>query len=120
MTSAAQMPRAIEREPGLEMNTQDAQVRKCAIAQAPSWRHHAGVGVVHGLGVWWRNFGLNKTNVNQFTSQNLTDYNSRRCDRGETDIIRASEALVSGSIPDGRTKHMQALDFQGLSCFYPR
>ena len=30
-------------------------------------------GVVIGLGVWWRKFGLNGTNVNQLTSQNLTD-----------------------------------------------
>ena len=28
---------------------------------------------------------------------------STACDRGEMDIIEASEALVSGSIPDGRT-----------------
>lgn len=43
-----------------------------------------------------------------------TDYNKRRCDRGETDIIRASEALVSGSIPDGRTNDNQALDDKGF------
>jgi anaerobic selenocysteine-containing dehydrogenase len=30
-------------------------------------------GVVNGLGVWWRKFGLAGTNVNQLTSQNLTD-----------------------------------------------
>ena len=30
-------------------------------------------GVVHGLGVWWRKLGLNGTNVNELTSQNLTD-----------------------------------------------
>jgi anaerobic selenocysteine-containing dehydrogenase len=30
-------------------------------------------GVVNGLGVWWRKLGLNGTNVNQVTSQNLTD-----------------------------------------------
>jgi len=30
-------------------------------------------GVVNGLGVWWRKLGLNGTNVNQLTSQNLTD-----------------------------------------------
>ena len=29
--------------------------------------------MVHGLGVWWRKFGLNGTNVNQLTSQALTD-----------------------------------------------
>jgi anaerobic selenocysteine-containing dehydrogenase len=30
-------------------------------------------GVVNGLGVWWRKFGLAGTNVNQLTSQKLTD-----------------------------------------------
>jgi anaerobic selenocysteine-containing dehydrogenase len=30
-------------------------------------------GVVNGLGVWWRKFGMGGTNVNQLTSQNLTD-----------------------------------------------
>ena len=33
----------------------------------------ARVGVVNGLGVWWRKLGLNGTNVNQLTSQSLTD-----------------------------------------------
>jgi anaerobic selenocysteine-containing dehydrogenase len=30
-------------------------------------------GVVNGLGVWWRKLGLHGTNVNQLTSQGLTD-----------------------------------------------
>lgn len=30
-------------------------------------------GVVHGLGIWWRKLGLDGTNVNQLTSQKLTD-----------------------------------------------
>ena len=30
-------------------------------------------GVVHGLGIWWRKLGLAGTNVNQLTSQKLTD-----------------------------------------------
>lgn len=30
-------------------------------------------GVVNGLGVWWRKLGLQGTNVNQLTSQKLTD-----------------------------------------------
>ena len=29
--------------------------------------------VVNGLGVWWRKLGLAGTNVNQLTSQRLTD-----------------------------------------------
>ena len=34
-------------------------------------RHRAGV--VHGMGIWWRKMGLNGTNVNELTSQKLTD-----------------------------------------------
>ncbi|WP_101047659.1 molybdopterin-containing oxidoreductase family protein [Macromonas nakdongensis] len=30
-------------------------------------------GVVNGLGIWWRKLGLNGTNVNELTSQRLTD-----------------------------------------------
>jgi anaerobic selenocysteine-containing dehydrogenase len=30
-------------------------------------------GVVNGLGIWWRKLGLDGTNVNQLTSQKLTD-----------------------------------------------
>jgi len=30
-------------------------------------------GVVNGLGIWWRKLGLAGTNVNQLTSQALTD-----------------------------------------------
>jgi hypothetical protein len=29
--------------------------------------------VVNGLGIWWRKLGLNGTNVNEVTSQALTD-----------------------------------------------
>jgi hypothetical protein len=29
--------------------------------------------VVNGLGVWWRKFGVRGTNVNELTSQRLTD-----------------------------------------------
>jgi len=28
---------------------------------------------VHGLGVWWRKFGRDGTNVNELTHQHLTD-----------------------------------------------
>ena len=33
----------------------------------------ARLGVVNGLGVWWRKLGLQGTNVNELTSQTLTD-----------------------------------------------
>lgn len=35
--------------------------------------HRARPGVVNGLGLWWRKLGLGGTNVNQLTSQALTD-----------------------------------------------
>jgi len=78
--------RATEGEPLLEMHPLDAAARqiqdgsvvrvfnargehRCRV----SLNHRARVGVVHGLGVWWRKFGLDGTNVNQLTSQALTD-----------------------------------------------
>ena len=42
-------------------------------AAAPRSRAAPGPGVVHGLGIWWRKLGLDGTNVNQLTSQRLTD-----------------------------------------------
>ena len=33
----------------------------------------AAVGVVNALGVWWRKFGADGSNVNELTSQRLTD-----------------------------------------------
>ena len=30
-------------------------------------------GVVNGMGIWWRKLGLDGHNVNQLTSQRLTD-----------------------------------------------
>ena len=79
--------RAIEGEPLLEIHPGDAaargiadgdvvrvfndrgelplQGRRSATARAP--------GVVNGLGVWWRKFGLAGTNVNELTHQRLTD-----------------------------------------------
>jgi anaerobic selenocysteine-containing dehydrogenase len=30
-------------------------------------------GVVNGLGIWWRKLGRDGTNVNELTSQRLTD-----------------------------------------------
>ena len=77
---------ATEREPLLEIHPQDAQARginegdtvKVFNARGSyQCRAHvsqrARVGVVNGLGVWWRKLGLSGTNVNELTSQNLTD-----------------------------------------------
>ncbi len=78
--------RDIEGEPVLEMHETDALPRgivsggvvrvfnqrgsyRCKVRVSP----RARPGVVNGLGVWWRKFGLDGHNVNQLTSQRLTD-----------------------------------------------
>ena len=79
--------RAIEGEPVLEIHPQDAQTRGIASGTVVrvfnargSYRVKAEVstrarpGVVNGLGIWWRKLGLDGTNVNQLTSQRLTDF----------------------------------------------
>ncbi len=78
--------RDIEVEPLLEMHPQDATARGIADGAVVEvfndrgrYRCKAHVcdrarpGVVHGLGIWWRKLGLNGTNVNELTSQKLTD-----------------------------------------------
>ena len=78
--------RDIEGEPLLEIHPDDAAPRGIVDGQ---WvrvfndrgEHHcrarvgdrARPGVVHGLGIWWRKFGRNGTNVNELTHQRLTD-----------------------------------------------
>jgi anaerobic selenocysteine-containing dehydrogenase len=78
--------RSIEGEPLLEMHADDAGARgvesgslvrvfnergehrcRCEVST------RARPGVVNGLGVWWRKFGSDGTNVNELTSQRLTD-----------------------------------------------
>jgi anaerobic selenocysteine-containing dehydrogenase len=78
--------RAAEREPLLEMHPLDAAPRGitagavlrvfndrgsyvCKVAL----NDRARPGVVNGLGIWWRKFGLAGTNVNELTHQRLTD-----------------------------------------------
>lgn len=78
--------RSIEVEPVLEMHPDDAAARAIASGdivrvfnQRGQYRVKAEVsararpGVVHGIGIWWRKLGLDGTNVNQLTSQLLTD-----------------------------------------------
>ena len=78
--------RDIEREPLLEIHPADAQPRGIesgAVVRVFNERgeyhckaqvsERARPGVVNGLGIWWRKFGLAGTNVNQLTSQRLTD-----------------------------------------------
>ena len=78
--------RSIEGEPLLEMHPDDAAARGIADGQLVRVFNDRGShcckaavggrarpGVVHGLGVWWRKFGVDGRNVNQLTSQRLTD-----------------------------------------------
>ena len=78
--------RDIEGEPIVEMHAQDAQARAIQTGDVvrvfnPRGEYvckavvsrRARPGVVNGLGVWWRKLGLAGTNVNQLTSQKLTD-----------------------------------------------
>jgi len=78
--------RDIEGEPLLEIHDDDAATRGIASGETVrvfnargSYRCVAQVskrarpGVVHGLGVWWRKLGMDGTNVNEVTSQRLTD-----------------------------------------------
>jgi len=78
--------RDLEGEPVLEIHAQDAAARGIhsgaivtVFNQRGDYRVKAVVsararpGVVNGLGIWWRKLGLGGTNVNQLTSQQLTD-----------------------------------------------
>jgi anaerobic selenocysteine-containing dehydrogenase len=78
--------RRIEGEPVLEIHPQDAALRGVVDGglvrvynRRGSYRCKAEVstrarpGVVVGLGIWWRKLGLDGRNVNELTSQRLTD-----------------------------------------------
>jgi anaerobic selenocysteine-containing dehydrogenase len=78
--------RDIEGEPLVEIHPEDAAPRGIASGAVVrvfndrgEYRCKAKVcdrarpGVVNGLGIWWRKLGLDGTNVNQLTSQKLTD-----------------------------------------------
>ena len=78
--------RDIEGEPLLEIHADDAALRGIATGQMVrvfnergEYRCKAKVstrarpGVVNGLGIWWRKLGPSGTNVNELTSQQLTD-----------------------------------------------
>jgi anaerobic selenocysteine-containing dehydrogenase len=78
--------RSIEGEPLIEMHADDAAARGIAdggwvdvVNDRGRYRCRAAIngrarpGVVNGLGVWWRKYGAEGTNVNELTSQRLTD-----------------------------------------------
>jgi anaerobic selenocysteine-containing dehydrogenase len=65
--SDAQARHILDGDPVLVFNQRGQYYCKAAISL------RARIGVVIGLGVWWRKLGLDGTNVNQLTSQNLTD-----------------------------------------------
>ncbi len=78
--------RNIEGEPLLEIHEDDAKARGIVSGSVVrifnargDYRCKAEVtcrarpGVVNGMGIWWRKLGLDGKNVNQLTSQNLTD-----------------------------------------------
>jgi anaerobic selenocysteine-containing dehydrogenase len=78
--------RDMEGQPWLEMHPSDAQSRGLSDGQSVAvfndrGRYECSVqvstrarpGVVNGMGIWWRKLGANGTNVNEVTSQRLTD-----------------------------------------------
>jgi anaerobic selenocysteine-containing dehydrogenase len=78
--------RDIEGEPVVEISADDALARDIADGDAVrvfndrgSYRctarvsSRARLGVVNGLGIWWRKLGRDGTNVNEVTHQKLTD-----------------------------------------------
>jgi anaerobic selenocysteine-containing dehydrogenase len=78
--------RDIEGEPVLEMHTSDALARQIVDGRTvrvfnDRGSYHCTVrinararqSVVNGMGIWWRKLGLHGTNVNEVTSQHLTD-----------------------------------------------
>ncbi|RGE45763.1 molybdopterin oxidoreductase family protein [Comamonas testosteroni] len=82
----------MEERPLLEIHPDDAAARGIAdgdrlrIFNARGEYHcHASIngraraGVVVGLGIWWRKQGLNGTNVNELTHQQLTDIGRAPC-----------------------------------------
>jgi len=78
--------RAAEVEPRLEIHALDAAARGIGAGDTVRVFNQRGEylckadisdrarpGVVNGLGIWWRKFGMNGSNVNELTHQRLTD-----------------------------------------------
>ncbi len=101
--------RNIEGEPLLELCAADAAARGIAHGElvrvfndrgsyhcTARISHRARAGVVNGLGVWWRKLGVRGTNVNEVTSQALTDLGG-----GPTfyDCLVQVERVAAGATP---------------------
>ncbi len=78
--------RDAEGEPLVELHPSDAAARQIVDGSPVRVFNDRGIyictariterarpGVVNGLGIWWRKLGLSGTNVNELTSQRLTD-----------------------------------------------
>ena len=117
--------RNIEGRPVLEIHPDDAEARSIAndavvrvFNDRGSYLCHATVsrrarpGVVNGLGIWWRKLGVDGTNVNQLTSQRLTDIG-----RGPTfydclvqvaPLAEAPQASVTAAAAIAPARHLAA------------
>jgi anaerobic selenocysteine-containing dehydrogenase len=102
--------RDMEGEPLIEIHPDDADPRGilegslvrvfndrgsylCKASVTPKARS----GVVNGLGVWWRKMGAGLTNVNELTSQQLTDLG-----RGPTFYDCLVQVEAAAAPPDTR------------------
>ncbi|MDP1998635.1 MAG: molybdopterin oxidoreductase family protein [Rhodoferax sp.] len=103
--------RDIEGEPLLEMHASDAAQRGLRGGEVVRVFNDRGVyrckvkvsararpGVVNGLGIWWRKLGLDGTNVNQVTSQKLTDLG--RAPTFYDCLVQVETDKASGAGPD--------------------
>ena len=115
--------RAIEGEQLLEIHPGDASARGIVDGSIVrvfnargSYRCRAAVstrareGVVHGLGIWWRKLGLDGRNVNELTSQKLTDMG-----RAPTFYDCLVEVAPDGIGPASNSATTSSLDTGGLN-----
>ena len=107
--------RAIEVEPLLEIHADDAAVRGIedgALVRVFNGRgehrcraevsRRARPGVVNGMGIWWRKLGLDGRNVNELTSQRLTDM-------GRAPVFYDCLVQVEADSPQGRATEPAAV-----------
>ena len=103
---------AIEREPVLEISAGDAAERGIASGAVVRVFNDRGEylckaevsararpGVVNGLGVWWRKLGLAGTNVNELTSQHLTDMGRGPVFYDCLVQVQAADGAGTGAVP---------------------